>query len=275
MSNSLLTSMGISGFSGVIATTILHPFDTLKVNLQTSYNSNPLIQSKKIYNLNGIAGFYKGILPAWNRQIVYTSLRLGIFKYIYDNNKEGLSFGKKILTGGFSGLVGSFFSSPLDLVMVKQQSLQKSNTKTNKYNTYNTFKILYRKIGFMGFWKNSIPTIVRATVLNSAMLTSNFQTKEYLVLQKYSDKYINTIPYLVGGFSSVIFSMPFDHIKTNYQLENNSEKTKYYLRYVINFIKQHGFSSLYKSLPVYTVRIMPHSIISLYIINAINSYLLY
>jgi solute carrier family 25 (mitochondrial oxoglutarate transporter), member 11 len=274
-SNTLLTKMAFGGLSGMTATTVLHPVDTIKVNIQTTGKPNPLFHVKSIYSASGINGFYKGLTAAWYRQAVYTSFRLGVFSYLYENNKENFSFKKKIAVGAFSGFTGSFLATPADLILVRQQAdktLEKE--KQRKYKgSFDAFKKIYNSNGIRGLWKGSTPIIVRATVLNSAMLTTNYQTKEYLEENNYSSLYKETLPYIFGGLSSSFISLPFDHIKTNYQRETNREITKHYLPYVFHFIKNNGITSLYKSLPIYTARIMPHSMISMVILTKLDTYL--
>ena len=68
--NSLLTKMVFGGLSGMAATTLLHPIDTVKVNVQTTGKSNPLFHIKSIYSTSGMNGFYKGLTAAWSRQAV-------------------------------------------------------------------------------------------------------------------------------------------------------------------------------------------------------------
>jgi len=262
------------GISGIGATSILHPIDTIKVNVQTSRNPNPFFHINSIYSTSGIPGFYKGITAAWSRQVIYTSFRLGVFSYLYEKNKNDFSFKKKIITGAFTGFVGSFLSTPADLILVRQQA-DKTLSKKEQRNykgSLDAVKQIYNTNGIRGLWKGSTPIIVRATVLNSAMLTTNYQTKEYLEHNNYGLFYKETLPYIFGGLASSFSSLPFDHIKTNYQRETNKQITKHYVPYVIYFIKNNGFFSLYKSLPIYTVRIMPHSMISMYILTKLNTY---
>ena len=162
------------------------------------------------------------------------------------------------MTGAFTGFFGSFLSTPADLILVRQQAdktLSKKEQRNYK-SSFDAFKQIYKTNGVRGLWKGSTPTIVRATVLNSAMLTTNYKTKEYLEHNNYGLFYKETLPYIFGGLASSFSCLPFDHIKTNYQRETNKQLTKYYLPYIIYFIKNNVFLSLYKSLPIYTVRII-------------------
>ena len=273
--NSLLTKMVFGGLGGMVATTLLHPIDTIKVNVQTSGKTNPLFHIKSIYSSSGINGFYKGLTASWSRQAIYTSYRLGVFSYLYEKDKEGFSFKKKLAVGAFSGFTGSFLATPADLILVRQQAdktLEKGKQRNYK-GSFDAVKKIYNSNGIQGLWKGSTPNIVRATILNSAMLTTNYQTKEYLEENNYSSLYKDTLPYIFGGLASSFSSLPFDHIKTNYQRETNREITKHYLPYVFHFIKQNGITSLYKSLPIYTARMMPHSMISMFVLTKLNTYL--
>ena len=74
---------------------------------------------------DGIKGFYKGISAAWFRQATYGTARLGLYKYIFEKEKEkhgevnGL---KKIEISLVAGLIASLIGNPSDLALVRFQS---------------------------------------------------------------------------------------------------------------------------------------------------------
>ena len=57
--------MFIGGISGMTATSLLQPIDTVKVLLQTPgdvyHSKNPYQIMKQLYKTEGISGFYKGL----------------------------------------------------------------------------------------------------------------------------------------------------------------------------------------------------------------------
>ena len=73
-----------------------------------------------------MAGFGKGILPMWGKEIIYSTLRLGTYepvkKYLGGTDPLSTPFYIKFLSGGIAGLVGSAFSSPADVIKVRMQA---------------------------------------------------------------------------------------------------------------------------------------------------------
>ena len=62
---------------------LLCPWEALKVRQQTSYPPfarNTVEGFQKLKSLEGFAGFYKGIVPLWGRQIPYTMMKFASFE---------------------------------------------------------------------------------------------------------------------------------------------------------------------------------------------------
>merc|ERR1712135_270879 len=60
----------------------LAPMEAVKVRVQTSPGfANTLREgAPKLYALEGISGFYKGLVPLWMRQIPYTMMKFACFE---------------------------------------------------------------------------------------------------------------------------------------------------------------------------------------------------
>jgi len=65
------------------ATTCIQPIDMVKVRIQlmseAGGSTSPIVVAKELYAEGGVKGFYRGIDSAILRQVVYGTLRLGIF----------------------------------------------------------------------------------------------------------------------------------------------------------------------------------------------------
>lgn len=62
------------GISGITATTLIQPVDTIKVRIQTIAENwqvgekpSPIYAAQQILKRDGIKGFYKGLTSAWFR----------------------------------------------------------------------------------------------------------------------------------------------------------------------------------------------------------------
>lgn len=88
--NSLLLFL-IGGISGSVATLVIQPLDTLKVNIQVASeklgqegkaNTLSIGNVWKVITKGGFQGLYRGLDSAILRQIFYTSARIGFYNYL-------------------------------------------------------------------------------------------------------------------------------------------------------------------------------------------------
>ena len=84
----LLAPFAIGGFSGAVATSVIQPLDTLKVQVQIiseqlgrGNQSNLSLSNivRKIKNDQGLQVLYRGLDSAIFRQLFYASARLGAY----------------------------------------------------------------------------------------------------------------------------------------------------------------------------------------------------
>ncbi len=103
------------GAAACVAEVVTLPIDTLKVRLQLLRKSGGTGMSMsgmfhKVVAEEGVGGLYKGVVPALQRQMVFASLRVGIYREISERLKEPgqqtLSLGRKVLAGLASGAIG-------------------------------------------------------------------------------------------------------------------------------------------------------------------------
>mmetsp|Transcript_38945 Transcript_38945/g.44533 ORF Transcript_38945/g.44533 Transcript_38945/m.44533 type:complete len:122 (-) Transcript_38945:516-881(-) len=102
-----LTNFAIGGISGMMATSIIQPVDTIKVRLQIrgeagNSNLSPFDVAKEIKSQGGFKAFYRGLDSALLRQITYATTRFGIYlnltQYMQQNlpkEKKNISFRQK------------------------------------------------------------------------------------------------------------------------------------------------------------------------------------
>ena len=83
----------IGGLSGMCATSVIQPIDTVKVRIQIKgeegvRNASPFAVAREIHQNQGIRGFYQGLDSALFRQATYATARLGIYKTLSDYLKQ-------------------------------------------------------------------------------------------------------------------------------------------------------------------------------------------
>jgi len=244
----------IGCMSGMTATLCVQPIDYLKVTCQLNPHISKFELTKKLYNINGIRSFYKGINIALLRQSVYGTIRLGMFQDLKDNYKIN-----PITYAFIASIIGNIINNPIDYLLVKKQTEQ-------NFSIINTIK--NEKLNILLF------TGLKYNLLRAISINIGFGSKTIYEenLKKYSDNniIIKPISILTAGITSAVISMPFDVMRT-YSQKNISFKND--LIFCENNKKSFYISALkklYHSFPVYFMRITPHSIISLTCIDLYN-----
>ena len=68
---------------------------------------------------------YNGLDSALLRQVVYTGIRLGLYRVFEDDiklrQKRVMTFGEKVGYSMLAGLVGSAIANPLDMALIRFQ----------------------------------------------------------------------------------------------------------------------------------------------------------
>ena len=98
-----------------------------------------------------------------------------------------MSFFQKAYCGAFAGFIGSLFGNPPDLALVRMQADNQLpvNERRNYKNVFDAFARITKEEGILGLWRGATPTIIRAVVLNLAMLASYDEVKEKLLNNFY------------------------------------------------------------------------------------------
>lgn len=129
--------------------------------------------------------FYKGIDAALMRQVVYGTLRLGIYfnmieYYKKQNDGGNTSVGQKATASFTAGCLGSFVGNPMDLSLVRMQA-DSTLPEAERRNYRGVLDALQRTAaeeGIPALWKGAVATMARASALNMAMLISYDTVRE-------------------------------------------------------------------------------------------------
>lgn len=94
-----------------------------------------------------------------------------------------MSFFQKAYSASFAGFIGSLVGNPADLALVRMQADARlpPDERRNYRNVVDAFRRIVKEEGFFALWRGATPTVVRAIVLNLAMLSSYDEVKERLM----------------------------------------------------------------------------------------------
>lgn len=125
------------GAAASIAEFATLPIDTAKVRLQLarsagagSVTESMIGTMRTIVADEGVRGLFKGLAPAIHRQLVFATLRIGLYAEITEKLKapgeSTLSLGRKIVAGLLSGAIGITIAN-VRLARQRESGRSKSN----------------------------------------------------------------------------------------------------------------------------------------------------
>lgn len=157
-------------FSGVAKNTVGHPFDTVKVRLQTSQGTGrfngPLDCVYKTLKQQGPRGLYLGFTPPLVGWVLMDAALLGslhnyrmlLHKYVYPDH-EKLPLSGCIISGVMSGWTVSFIAAPVELAKAKLQ-VQYDPTTTKYRGPIDVIRKVWAEAGIRGLYKGLVSTLI-------------------------------------------------------------------------------------------------------------------
>lgn len=165
----------IAGFANGFLTS---PIEHIRIRLQTQTTGKEMFHGpidcfKKLYQIDGLRGIYKGLGPTLFRE----SVGLGIYFATYEAliaedikrhhiSRSDIEPWKLCLYGGLSGYTLWTSIYPVDIIKSKMQT--DSLTGAKYKNSISVVKDIFHKQGIKGFYKGFLPTILRAAPANGA-----------------------------------------------------------------------------------------------------------
>lgn len=214
----------VSGSLGGIAGTVIgHPFDTVKVRIQTSNSSqrSALDIFRSIMKNEGFRGLYRGVLPP-----VYSMAAVNAYLFAVEgaiSRKLDLeSFGSTgcFVSGFLAGAAQCIIITPVELVKTQLQV----QTKTLDVSEMKYARSIFNKHGIGGIYRGLSATICRdAPACGIYFAGNNF----FLQQLSYSNRdssltqlYKLMVAGGIAGVLSWIISFPLDVIKSRMQADN-------------------------------------------------------
>uniref|UniRef100_A0A0K8TSV0 Phosphate carrier protein, mitochondrial n=1 Tax=Tabanus bromius TaxID=304241 RepID=A0A0K8TSV0_TABBR len=148
----------------------LAPFEAAKVKIQTTagYANTFREAVPKMMKEEGVAAFYKGLVPLWMRQIPYTMMKFACFErtvealyqYVVPKPRAECSKGEQLVVTFAAGYIAGVFcaivSHPADVVV----------SKLNQAKGSSAIEVA-KKLGFFGMWHGLGPRIIMIGTLTA------------------------------------------------------------------------------------------------------------
>lgn len=222
----------LGGCAGVL---VGHPFDTVKVRLQTQDSNNKIYRGtfhclSTIVKQESFQGLFKGMSSPMAGLAAVNAIVFGVYGNILRSSSSPKSLKNQFMAGSAAGFVQSFVTSPMEFAKTRMQLQGQANPKANLpfwqknkilyKNPLDCLKKTFRSEGLFGIYRGLGCTILR----DAPAFGVYFAGYEYLT-EKVTDSKgnVNTLSLLlVGGLAGVlswIVIYPLDVVKSRLQVD--------------------------------------------------------
>jgi len=277
------------GSAGMLATCFVQPLDLVKNRMQLSGMGGQAREYptsfhaiKGIIAKEGVIAMYSGLSAGLLRQATYTTTRLGIYSWLFDNftAADGTppGFTTKALMGMAAGICGAFVGTPAEVALIRMTADGRlpPAERRNYKNVFDSLIRITREEGLITLWRGAIPTMGRAMVVNAAQLASYSQTKQMLLTTGYFKDNIGChfVASMISGLVTTAASMPVDIAKTRIQsmkIIDGKPEFKGTLDVLTKVVKTEGPFALWKGFTPYYARLGPHTVLTFIFLEQLNS----
>ncbi|BCS82713.1 mitochondrial carrier-like protein [Cotonvirus japonicus] len=214
------------------------PICTIKTNYQNT-NSISIYQTiKSLYINGGIKSFYRASPAAISSQIFSTSSKYFLYKYFESKN---FKHSNKVLNGIMAGILTSLITHPIDTIKIHLQM-------------NSSFKHQFKIDGLKLFYKGYSKTFGKTFISSCLFLP---------VYDKLNENLKNSFTAsMLSAIISTTTMQPLDYLKT---------------RHIYGLPLYQGFNPkiYYKGLSLNLMRVVPHFVIVMTTIDALNKNLIF
>ena len=289
----------VSGTAGGIAVVAVgHPFDTVKVRLQSQSITKPIYSGafdcvKKTLAWEGVGGLYKGVASPLAGQMLFRATLFSAFgesKRWLGTNADGTT---RELTnidyykaGMMTGFVAAFTEAPIDFyksqIQVQILRLRADPTYKPPYTSVvECVKSTLKTSGVRGPFQGLGPTILRNTPANAVYLGSFEVMKKKMAEVKECKVSELSAPLVIGagGFGGVLYWLciyPVDVIKSAMMTDSIIPAERKYPNMLSTAKKlwgEGGVSRFYKGFTTCILRAAPANGVMLYTVGLMQSLL--
>eukprot|EP01059_Diplonema_ambulator_P007335 TRINITY_DN16805_c0_g1_i1.p1 TRINITY_DN16805_c0_g1~~TRINITY_DN16805_c0_g1_i1.p1 ORF type:complete len:301 (+),score=34.89 TRINITY_DN16805_c0_g1_i1:93-995(+) len=232
--------------SGLACAVVGHPFDTVKVRLQTQPAERPVYGGvadclKKTWQGEGIGGFYKGIGSPLVGQLILRAwqfMSYGYAKKIITGTEDINKIDAKyfFVCGTATGIAIApvesamdFFKSQMQVQRVKESSIP--GYKSPYRHVFHCCYVITTQRGFRGWFQGLTPTFCR-NGCSAGLYFGSYETARRYLADGGDVNQMSTPKQLlagsIGGFGYWFLTFPLDSIKSSMQSDNIDPATRRY-----------------------------------------------
>lgn len=270
----LLENLACAGTAACIADCLTFPLDTAKVLLMVQGEKLSPTQTPKyrgvfgtirvVIREDGPRRLYKGLVPGLQRQMCFSSIRLGSYdevkkqykKLIYNDTNRNDNLFIRISSAITTGSVCVWFAQPTDVVKVRMQA--QTGGVPNRYSgCINAYLTIAKQDGIRrGLWKGMLPNMARTSIINVGEIVTYDILKSNIVSRNILSDNLpcHFLSAFGAGFCATIIANPVDVIKTRFM---NAEEGRYkgVIDCAVKVFNENGFRTFYKGFTPSFVRL--------------------
>lgn len=249
-----------------------HPFDTVKVHLQTQDVRNPQYRGafhciKSIMAKESFHGLYRGMSSPMLGTSVINAIVFGVYGNAQRLSSDPNSYTSHFVAGSLAGLTQSIICSPMELAKIRLQ-LQMDKIGVKKFSgPTQCLTYIYRCEGFAGVFRGLGATTLR----DVPGFASYFVSYEYLIRLKADPGIAYTL--FAGGTAgalSWVAGIPIDVVKSRLQTDGMNGDRRAYNGMIDCFRKSYqneGTAFLTRGLSSTLLRAFPMNAVCFAVVN--------
>ncbi|KAL6763619.1 mitochondrial carrier [Haematococcus lacustris] len=283
---------------GISVTLVGHPFDTLKVRLQTQPVDKPIYNgvldcAQKTIKWEGLGGLYKGVTSPLAGQMVFRASLFGAFgeaKRWLARNPDGsiraLAPADFYKAGAITGFVAAFTEGPIDFYKSQIQvqiikSRQNADYKPPYTSVSACVKATWQQSGLRGPFQGLTATLVRNTPANAIYL-GNFEMLKAAYCRRMQCSQADIPGWVVlcsaglGGVTYWLSIFPVDCIKSAMQTDSIVRSERKYPDFITTAQKlwaEGGIKRFYKGFTPCIIRAAPANGVMLLTVEKVQALL--
>ncbi|CAJ0752853.1 9438_t:CDS:2 [Entrophospora sp. SA101] len=264
-----LKSFIAGGCGGVSCVIVGHPFDLIKVRLQTAPEGaykGMMDVVKQTIKMDGLRGIYRGMGPPLAGvtpifAISFWSYNLGkkiMYSLTPNRKSQDLSLVEIMAAGAISAVPTTLVMSPVERIKVLLQVQGQATSQTKYKGPSDVIKALYREGGISSIYRGAGATLLR-DVPGTAVYFGAYELTKRLLTPKGSNSLNPLATLFAGGMAGVAMwsiAIPPDVIKSRLQ-SAPAGTYKGSLDVLRHLLKHDGPSALFKGLSPALLRAFP------------------
>jgi solute carrier family 25 carnitine/acylcarnitine transporter 20/29 len=281
----MLVDIFAGTIAGINVTLVGHPFDTLKVRLQTQPTVNPIYNGlvdcfKKTIKWEGVSGLYKGVSSPLIGQMFFRANMFFAFgeskRYFSENGKRKIKAHEYFYAGSIAWGWGAMVECPIDFFKTQMQiQIIKAKMNPDIKPEFNGMIDCCKKVininGIKGAYQGFIPHLMRNIPAGAVHLGTFENIRSY-----YSNKLhvpVSELPITITMFSGsvggVLFWLlffPLDVVKSAYQGDSPYKDKKRFMGIMDTYSKLYqegGYKRFFRGLSPCMLRAVPANAILL------------